>query len=122
MAYFVSTVAYASAGIKSTINVGFQPIGIRITVSQKYPSAQTYSHRSVGVSDGANQYYDSTFQDTTGGKTVNGNDKIVSHFERVSGTISEVLSVKVNSFQPTGPKLEIITPNVNYNLLIEAWG
>ena len=122
MAYFVTTLAYASSGIKSTIPVGFQPTGIRITTSQKYPTAQTFAHRSVGVSDGVDQYYDSTFQDTTGGKTVNGNDKIVSHFERVSGTITEVLSVKVNSFQPTGPKLEVITPNVNYNLLLEAWG
>ena len=121
MSYFIGTLAYPSTGVKSTINVGFQPTGIRITSSQKYPSAQTFSHRSVGVSDGVSQFYDSTFQDTTGGKTINGDNKIVSHWERVSGTITEVLSVKVNSFQPTGPKLEVLTANVNYNLLLEAW-
>lgn len=121
MSYFIGTLAYASTGVKSTILIGFQPIGIRITVSKKYSSSQSFSHRSVGVSDGISQFYDSTFQDTSGGKTVNGSNRIVSHWERVSGTIQEVLSVKVDSFQPYGPKLEVLIANVDYNLLLEAW-
>jgi len=121
MAYFVGTIAHGSTGTK-TVSVGFQPLGMRITVGQKFGTAQNFAHSSIGVSDGVDQYCTSIYQDTTGGLTKSVDDKLISHYDRVGGTLTEVLAGTINSFTATQVKYNITTANANYNLLIEAWG
>lgn len=120
MSYFTGTAAHSTTGVK-TVSVGFQPVGMRITVGQKVGTAQGFAHKSVGIADGTNQFYDAFFEDTTGGKTVSGSTKLVSHWERVTGTITEILTVTFDSFTATEVKYNVTLANVNYNLLIEAW-
>lgn len=120
MAYFSGTIAHGSTGTK-TIPVGFQPIGVRITVGQRFNTADNFTHQSVGISDGVDTNCTSIFQDTTGGKTVSSN-RLASHFERVGGTITEVLAIDFHSFTATSVKYTVVTANASYNLLIEAWG
>lgn len=125
MAYFQGTVSHNSTGTKN-ITVGFQPLGVKITVSQKTNTAQTFAHLSVGSSDGTKQRVDAFYQDTTGGTTVKDTTKIVSHWERVSGTITEKVAAHVD--QATAPwtatevKYIVDTADVNYQFLVEVWG
>lgn len=121
MSYFNTTAAWSTSGVK-TITVGFQPTSMRVTVGQKFGTTQNFSHLSLGSGEPAFSHVDSTFQDGTGGKTITDDTKIVSHYERVSGTITEVLAASIDSFTATQAKLNITTPNVNYNLYIEVWG
>lgn len=119
MSYFCGTAAYGSVGTK-TVTVGFAPKGVRITVGQRFGGADNYVHQSVGFSNGANTFCTSLFQDTTSGLTIN-SGKLVSHYERVGGVISEVLAVNFHSFTPTQVKFTVTLPTANYNLTIEAW-
>lgn len=123
--YDAGTIAYGTTGVK-TITCGFQPVMVRITVAQKTSTSQTFEHRSVGTgwlldSDPA-QYYAATFQDTTGGKTVSGIDKIVSHWERVSGTLTEKVAATFDSFTATAAKINVTTADANYDLFVEIFG
>ena len=120
MSYFCGITAHGSTGTKA-VTVGFQPTGMRITVAQKFGVTDNYAHQSVGVSSGTTTSCTSLFQDTAGGLTIN-SGKIVSHYERVGGNITEVIAANFHSFTATQVKYTITTANVNYNLLIEAWG
>lgn len=130
MSYFNGTIAYGSTGVQPPITVGFQPTNIKITVSQKWSGPQSYVHWSSGYGGLVNvagtptmrQHVDSVFQDSTGGQTVSSDSKVVSFYDRVSGTLTEVLSVSIDSFTSTALKLNVLTANANYNLNIEVWG
>jgi len=129
MSYFNGTIAYGTTGIQ-TITLGFQPTSIKITVSQKWNGPQTYIHFSTGYGGLVNvagtptmrQHVDSFFQDATGSQTLSSDSKIVSFYDRVSGTLTEILSVSIDSFTATTLKLNVLTANSNYNLNIEVWG
>lgn len=120
MAYFSGTVAHGTTGTK-TIPVGFQPVGMRITVGQRHNTVDNFAHQSIGISDGTSTNCTSIFQDNSGGLTVS-STKLISQYERVSGTIAEVLAANFHSFTISSVKYTITTANANYNLLIEAWG
>lgn len=129
MSYFNTTAAYATTGVK-TITTNFQPTNIRITVSQKYTGAQSYLHYSMGAgglvdvsgTPTMRQHADSIYQDPTGSQTVSNDSKVVSFYDRVSGTLTEVMAASIDSFTSTQLKLNFTTVNVNYNLFIEVWG
>lgn len=122
MSYFNGTLAYTSTGVKSPVVVGFQPTSVTVRVGQKVATTQLFSHLSIGSGTPTIQYADSFFQDTTGGKTVTASGKVVSVYERVAGTITEVLSMKIDSFTATGVAFEVLTANLNYNVYIEVYG
>jgi hypothetical protein len=119
MSYYAGTVTYGSTGLK-TLNIGFQPERINITVCQKFNTNDGYHHLSVGRADGTRQSVNSTFQDTAGGISINSTSKCVSHYERLAGVITEVLAANFDSFTATGFKLNVTTANANYQLFIEA--
>jgi len=130
MNYFNGTIAYATTGVQSPITLGFQPTNIKITVSQKWNGPQSYIHYSTGYGGLVNvggtptmrQHVDSLFQDATGSQTLSSDSKVVSFYDRVSGTLTEILSVSIDSFTTTALKLNVLTANSNYNLNIEVWG
>jgi hypothetical protein len=101
-----------------TIVVGFQPTWARFTVGGK--GSDTVTHFSFGATDGTNQSVQSTFGDTTGGASFNSGSKLISHYERVSGSITEVLSASFNSFTATGIKLNVSIANTGYSVTLEA--
>lgn len=122
MNYYNGTLAYTSTGVKSAVVVGFQPVSVTVRVGQKAGTTQLFSHLSVGSGNPTLQRVDAIFMDTTGGKTTSTNAKIVSVFERVAGTITEVLSMKIDSFTATGVAFEVLTANLNYDVYIEVYG
>lgn len=120
MSYFTGTIAHSTTGIK-IIPIGFQPAGMRITVGQKVGVNDITNHKSVGITDGMNQFFDSNYSDGSGHQTKSDSTKLVSHYERVNGSLNEVLAVTFNSFTATAVKYNVTIANANYNLLIEVW-
>lgn len=122
--FLAATTSFGTTGVK-TIDVGFQPIGMRITVCQKFNTSQTFSHWSYGVVGSYEaellQFCHSTFQDTTGGQSKTYSDRIVSHWERVAGTLTEKVAATFDSFTTTELKINVTTADANYQFLIEAW-
>jgi len=122
MAADLSTISYGSTGIK-TYTVGFQPVKVTVMVGQKFATGQAFAHHSYGVGlTAANQRCDTHFQDTSSGITVSSDTKIVSVYERVSGTITEVLSIALDSFTATAVKFNVLTANANYQLSVLVEG
>lgn len=101
-----------------TISLPFTPTWARFTVSAK--GSDSVTHFSFGATDGTNQSNQSTYGDTTGGKSVTSTTKLISHYERVSGTITEVLSASFNSFVTNGIKLNVTTINTSYPVTLEV--
>lgn len=119
MRYWAGPLTLSATGIGKQFALGFQPTWATLTVCGK--SSDTASHKSRGVIDNTNyQYCQSTFMDTYGGKSVNTETKCVSHYERVAGTIEEVLSASFNSFYVSGIKLDVTIANSSYPVLIEC--
>jgi len=120
--YYNTTGSFGSTGIKTT-TCGFQPIGIRVTISSK--GGETYTHFSQGQADNSGYTTCHAFiQDTTGGKTVKfagNNGQIASVWERVSGTLTEVFAATFDSFTATAGKINVTTANSNYQCNIELW-
>lgn len=119
MAYFCGTTTQGTTGIK-TINVGFQPSRLNFTVCQKFGTNEPYHHLSVGRADGTRQSVNSTYQDTVDGLSLNSTAKCISHYERVAGTITEVLAASFDSFTATGFKINVTIPNASYQIFVEA--
>lgn len=119
MSYYTARTTYGTTGIK-TINCGFQPAGMRLTVAGK-ASSSTVVQFSQGVSDGTRQSYESLYSDSTGRQTKDGNTKMISHWERIAGVLTEVYSVAFDSFTATEGKFNIGTVSNNYSIKIELW-
>lgn len=102
----------------STFVIGFQPTWARFRVMGK--SGDTVSHLSLGGTDGTTQNCGSNYMDTTGGASFDVNTKVVSHYERVSGTITEILAASWTAWTATGVTLNVITANSNYRVTIEC--
>lgn len=120
MSYFTGSTSHNTTGIK-TVTVGFQPIGMRMTVGQKDGATDTTTRYAWGVTDGTNQFSVTTFRDGTGAQTTTTASKLLSVFDRSGGVIAEVVQVTFNSFTATQVKYNVNTANVNYTIIIEAW-
>lgn len=118
--YFVTAASYGTTGVKA-ISCGFQPTGMRITVGAKSGSAGTVNQRSEGQSDGTNQTYTSNYTDATSSQSKQGINKIISHYERVAGALTEKIAGTFDSFTPTQGKFNLSAADNNYTLIIELW-
>jgi hypothetical protein len=121
MAYYASLASHGTTGVK-TEPVGFQPQCAKITVGSQFGTTNTVARFSTGRTDGTNQFNHSLFADGTGRQTVSKADRMVSVWERQSGTLVEVLRVNFDSFTATQFKYNVTTANANYQLDIEVWG
>jgi len=123
MSHVIGTVTLGSPTGLTTVVLGFQPIACRLTVSSK--GGEVYAHMSIGAADAANTaVFNSIIQDTTGGKSTQGaatQGRVVSLYERVSGTLTEVLGVNFDSFVSNGVRLNIVVPHSGYQVMLEAW-
>lgn len=120
MSYYRALTTFDVAGLRQ-INAGFQPTGYRITVGQIFNTTDAQVHTFTGGSDGTRQHVVGVFQDATGRQTFTETGKVITQKERVGGVITEVLKATHDSMQPTGPRVNVITPNVNYQVIVEAW-
>jgi hypothetical protein len=119
MAYYTGQITLDSSGTGVSFNLGGRPNWIKFRVGQKAGTTETCSHVCLGQCDGLYQYCTSTYSDTSGATTVDSDTKVVSHRERVSGTITEVLQASFNSFYASGVKLNVTIPNSNYPVVVE---
>lgn len=118
MSYATGRFTLSTTGL-STFAVGFQPTWARFRVAGK-TSADAVTHLSLGGTDGTNQNCGSIFTDATGSSSFDVSTKVVSQYERVSGTITEVLAASFDSFVATGVKLNVSTANTGYRVTIEC--
>lgn len=121
VSYYRGLTTFGSAGL-ITLNVGFQPTGYKLTVGQVFGITDTADHVFVGGSDGTRQHTIGHFDDINGRQTFTESGKVISQRQRVGGVVTEVLRANHDSMQPTGPRINVVTPNTSYQVLVEAWG
>jgi hypothetical protein len=118
MSYVNGQITLGATGTKN-VTIGFQPTWVRFVVSAK-GTGDTAAHMSVGVGSTSNQSCDSFFADTTGAKSVQSTSKVVSHYERVSGSITEKLAASFTGTSATGFSLNVTAADTGYTVDIEA--
>ncbi len=108
-----------------TLSLGFQPKRVRFTCSQKDSgSNDTIAHKSDGTvtngSSGTWSECESFYTDTTGSQSFRFDDRLVSHYERVGGTITEIFRINFNSWTTNGMKVDIaVLSGSNYVVNLE---
>jgi hypothetical protein len=122
MSYFRSSASYGTTGTK-TINVPFTPTGYRLTTSALFNGGDTSTmHYSEGFANSSAQRCHSLFSDSTGNQSIYSISKVLSHYERVSGVITEVLSLSHSSIGTSSISFTVNTANANYQVHIEVFG
>lgn len=104
------TYLWTATGVK-TLSLGMRPTRVRFTVSQRDGAADTVAHGSDGtVIDNGTATWpecESFYMDTTGGASFRFDDRIVSHYQRVGGVITEVYRINFDSWTATGMKVNV---------------
>lgn len=122
MSYKIGTVTYSTTGLK-TIYMGTptSPTSVDIIVQNKYGVNEgVMRHVSVGHADSDGQEVISYYKDNSGQASFNSTNKIISHYERVSGNITEVMAATFDSFTSSGIKLNITQANGDYLIYIKV--
>ena len=122
MSFWTGRTTLAASGNQSLTGVGFQGTSIRARVSKKNGTTETVIHMSLGAADGTNQNCSYIYGDGTNFKTDDFNTKFISHWEKVSGVWTEVLSTTFVSFDADGFTVNNATPNANYKVTFEIAG
>lgn len=103
-------------------SVGLTPAKIRLTVSQKFNTADAVNHKSVGVTNGSSSQYASTFSDGTGHQTKEGTNKVISFWARVGGVLTEIIAATIVSIGEDEFTLNFTAADSNYRIHVEATG
>lgn len=123
--YYIDTSSPGSTGSKTYTNSGFQPIGVRFTVGSKTGATDNVIHQSVGMADDTGYVsYTSIYGDSSNFQTKTGNaanGKIISHWERVSGTLTEVIAGTFTAYTTTGVTVNLTAATASYTMQIEMW-
>lgn len=120
MSYWTGRVTVSSTGSNSFTGVGFRPTWMRIRVSKKNSTTETVCHLCMGSADGTNQNCSYIYGDSTSHKTDDMNTKLISHWERVSGTLTEVIAATFGSFDADGFTINATTPSASYKVTVEC--
>lgn len=120
MSYYTTRASYGTTGTK-TITCGFQPVGMRISVGAKNGTATSAVQKCVGTADGTRQNYISEFINDNFKQTKDSNDKMIRHYEDVSGVLTEVVTGTFDSFTATQGKFNLSITSNTYALTIELW-
>lgn len=121
MAFFrgVSTTP-VSTGSTSLTGFGFQPNEVEIELCQKTSTAEAFVHYSSGSADGTRQGCVSIYSDATSSQSKESNAKIISHWNRVTGTLTEVIAATFTSFDADGVTLNFSATITGYHMHIRA--
>lgn len=111
------TLATGSTG-NQTFNMSgsFTPKVLLLKVGQKFNVSDTANHFSDGSFDGTTSECISGFTDSTGSQSKEYADRCVSHWVRVSGTLTEKIKVIGVSFGAGSFTLNFVTADANYNI------
>lgn len=121
MAYKNGTIAFGSTGVTSTITAGFQPVYVRLTVSQKFGVTDGDAHLSIGAGTPTAYHVDSIFNDTVNSKSFESTSYVIYHMVFNGTNIVTVIEATIDSFSATGFKLNVGKANSNYNIFWEAF-
>lgn len=123
MSYKIGTVTYATPGLKTIIlGTPSTPQSVDIAVQNKYGVNEgVVRHVSMGHADSSGQRVTSYYKDNSGQDSFDSDSKIISHYERVSGTITEVMAAEFDSFTSNGVKLYITKANSDYLIYIRVY-
>lgn len=124
MSYYVGNGSYGSTGSKTLSSIGFTPVGCRITIGAKGSSEASVMHLSAGFADGVGQYVESTYADSSTWSSKFSSSKCVSHWAKVSGTLTEVISATFTSFSASNggsATFNFTAVDVNYDIIFEFW-
>lgn len=113
MSYWTGGVTVSGTGSQSFTGIGFQGTGITFRVGAKSGSSSVVQH-AIGSADGTRQNCESVFGDASGWKSQRTNSKCIVHYERVAGTVTDVLDFAFTSFDADGFTLNVTTSNTNY--------
>lgn len=118
----IGTFSRNSTGNATVIlnTVGFTAEMIRLKISGK--SGDTVNHLSDGSSNGSNSEYSSNYTDSTGSQTKRGTDKVISHWERVSGTLTEKIAATMVSIDEEEFTLNFTAADSAYSIHVIAVG
>jgi hypothetical protein len=120
MSFWTGRVTVSGTGNNAFTGVGFQPTWIRIRVSKKNGTTETCSHLCLGATDGTNMNCSYIYSDSTSSKTDDFNTKLISHWERVAGTLTEILACTLTSFDADGFTINASTASANYKVTVEC--
>lgn len=102
MATKISNFSKGSTGNASVTGLTFLPNYIEFWIGQKTNTSETFTHYSTGCANGTSQMAHSIFQDITGGKTESFFNRCINHKNRVSGTITDIITATFVSFDDNG--------------------
>lgn len=119
MAFWTGGVTVGSTGSQAYTGVGFQGNDITFRVGAKNGSSSVVQH-AIGTADGTRQNCESVFGDGSGWKSQRTNSYSLIHYERVSGTITEVLKFAFTSFDADGFTINVTTASANYTVDVEV--
>lgn len=119
MAFWTGGITVGSTGSQAYTGIGFQGNDITFRVGAKGGSSSVVQF-AIGTADGTRQNTESIFGDGSGWKSNRTNSKCLIHYERVSGTITEVLNFAFTSFDADGFTLNVTTANSNYTVDVEV--
>lgn len=111
----------STTGNKSYTGFGFKPSYARFTLSQKTGTTEGFIHFSQGWTDGTNSSCHSIFQDATSSQSKEFTNQVISHWNRVSGTLTEVIAATFVSFDADGLTLNFSAITTGYHVHFEAF-
>lgn len=119
MSHWTGRVTVSIPGNNAFTGIGFQPTWMNLRVSQKNGTTETCNHLCLGSGDGTRSNCSSFYSDATSSTTLDSNTKIISHWERVGGTLTEILAATFVSFDSDGFTLNASTASSNYKVTVE---
>lgn len=119
MANTFGPVTLALTGLRTT-TIGIAPTSLRFIIGAKNSSSTVIQSAHGAVDSSGFQSVLTWYGDSTGFQSTTSTSKCISVWERVSGTLTEVLSASFDSYTASGFKLNITTANSNYQVFIEA--
>lgn len=111
----------SSTGNRAITGLGFQPVYLRITLGQKTGTTESFVHQSEGSSTSTTQRCVSIYWDSTGGQSKEYTSKIISHWNRVAGTLTEQIAATLVSLDADGFTLNFSATVTGYHMHVEAF-
>ena len=121
MAVFVDNLTVATTGTNLAVTgFGFNPTNLIVSVSGRggLNTAMQYCYGMVDSS--GTQCYDSIFADSTSRQSKAGSNKLISHYERIAGVLTEVINISFNSWVSGGFTWDVNLASSNYVIHLRA--
>ncbi len=117
MSNFFGGFTIVNTGVQTYSGVGFQGTEIEFFCGSKNGSSTSVDQQLIGSVDSTSYNQAKTwFRDSTGFKYIEYTDRCISVWERVSGTLTEVIRASFHSWTADGFKLNVTTANANYTI------